>query len=170
MSDSPIPRTRKHDSYEEFARKMQLFEDGPTTTNFQRLVDRGIELPPPDDLVIAEFFAGDEFRKQIAMDYPGEPLSAHEDPPYQRDQLLPGPDYEGGPEALAWLRANHHPNPFATNRFGSARTGCAVRRTVVRSRSDVRVNRRHAHASEPQLGAICRYADCRSTRRPRETP
>ena len=53
------------------------------------------------------------------MDYPDEPLPAHEDPPYQRDQLLPGPNYEGGPEARAWLVANHHPHPFATNRFGT---------------------------------------------------
>ena len=33
---------------------MRLFEDGPTTTNFQQLVDRGIELPAPDDLAIAD--------------------------------------------------------------------------------------------------------------------
>ena len=190
MSDSPVRPTRPHDSYEEYSRKMRLFEDGPTTTNFQQLVDRGIELPAPDDLAIADvttklwevinglaqlrvyldctnhltdtelysklwhdtlrsevpaideigfnthvdlctvgddsetalflkFFADDEFRKQVAEDYPGKPLPAHEDPPHQRDQLLPGPDYEGGPEALDWLRANHHPDPFATNRFGT---------------------------------------------------
>ena len=190
MSDTPVRPTRQDDGYAEFARKMQLFEDGPTTTNFQQLVDRGIELPPPDDLPVADvtrklwevinglaqlrvhldctdhlsdvelysklwhdtlrrdvpaideigfnthvdlcaigddaetalflkYFADDEFREQCALDYPDEPLPAHEDPPYQRDQLLPGPDYQGGPEARAWLRANHHPNPFATNRFGT---------------------------------------------------
>lgn len=190
MSDHPLRPTRQDDGYEEFARKMQLVEDGPTTTNFQQLVDRGIELPPPDALVGADvttklwevinglaqlrvyldctdhltdtamysklwhdtlrsdvpaideigfnthidlcaigddaetamylkYFAGEEFRKQCAVDYPDEPLPAHEEPPDQRDQLLPGPDDQGGPEALAWLRDNHHPNPFATNRFGT---------------------------------------------------
>jgi hypothetical protein len=187
MSDHPRP-TRQDDSYEEFARKMQLFEDGPTTTNFQQLLDRGIELPPPDALADAEvttklwevisglaqlrvhldhtdhlsdkemyaklwhdtlrcdtpaideigfnthvdlcavgddaetalylkYFADDDFREHCAVNYPDQPLPAHQDPPYQRDQLLPGPNYEGGPEALAWLRVNHHPHPFATNRF-----------------------------------------------------
>jgi len=190
MSDNPVRPTRQSDSYEEFARKMQLVENGPTTTNFQQLLDQGIELPAPEALADSEvatklwevisglaqlrvhldhtdhlsnkemyaklwndtlrwdtpaideigfnthvdlcsigddagtalylkYFADEEFRKQHLVDYPDEPLPAHEDPPYQRDQLLPGPKYEGEPEALDWLRANHHPTPFATNRFGT---------------------------------------------------
>lgn len=34
----------------EFERRMRLFEDGPTTTQFQQLVDIGINLPAPDSL------------------------------------------------------------------------------------------------------------------------
>lgn len=36
------------ESYEEYARKMDLFMDGPTTTYFEQLRDAGIELPEPD--------------------------------------------------------------------------------------------------------------------------
>lgn len=38
------------DSYEEYARKMDLFMNGPTTTHFQMLIDAGIELPEPDSM------------------------------------------------------------------------------------------------------------------------
>ena len=33
------------DSYEEYARKMDRFMDGPTITYFQQLLDAGIKLP-----------------------------------------------------------------------------------------------------------------------------
>jgi hypothetical protein len=36
--------------YWEFARRMQLFEEGPTTTQFRQLADSGIDLPAPDSL------------------------------------------------------------------------------------------------------------------------
>jgi hypothetical protein len=39
-----------HESYREFARKMKLFEEGPTTTHFEQLTARGIELPEPDSI------------------------------------------------------------------------------------------------------------------------
>lgn len=42
------------DSYEEYARKMDLFMDGPTTTYFQQLLDAGIKLPEPDSVSDAE--------------------------------------------------------------------------------------------------------------------
>lgn len=42
------------DSYEEYARKMDLFMDGPTTTYFQQLLDAGVKLPEPDALSDAE--------------------------------------------------------------------------------------------------------------------
>jgi hypothetical protein len=37
-------------SYEEYARKMDLFMEGPTTTYFQQLIDAGIQLPDPDSV------------------------------------------------------------------------------------------------------------------------
>src|SRR5215213_4011358 len=42
------------DSYEEYARKMDLFMDGPTTTQFQQLREAGIELPEPDSIPDAD--------------------------------------------------------------------------------------------------------------------
>jgi hypothetical protein len=38
------------DAYSEYERKMRLFEEGPTTTNFEQLLTRGIELPEPDSI------------------------------------------------------------------------------------------------------------------------
>ena len=35
------------DEYREFVRKMELFENGPTTTNFAQLIAHGIQLPDP---------------------------------------------------------------------------------------------------------------------------
>ena len=46
----PDSKDSRFDSYEEYARKMDLFMDGPTTTHFQMLLDAGIELPEPDSL------------------------------------------------------------------------------------------------------------------------
>src|SRR5829696_3251876 len=44
----PIDPKELNASYEEYARKMDLFMDGPTTTYFQQLLDAGIQLPEPD--------------------------------------------------------------------------------------------------------------------------
>lgn len=48
-----------------------------------------------------------------------------EDPAHDRDRLLPRPDYEEGPEALAWLRANPSLSAFASNRFASSQSAAA---------------------------------------------
>ncbi len=41
-------------NYQEFARKMALFEDGPRTTRFEQLIAAGIELPDPDAITDAD--------------------------------------------------------------------------------------------------------------------
>ena len=41
-------RQQFEDEYKEFERRMELFENGPTTTNFQQLLADGIALPEPD--------------------------------------------------------------------------------------------------------------------------
>ena len=43
--------------YQEFARRMRLVEDGPSTTQFQQLSDSGVELPAPDSLDDAQVSA-----------------------------------------------------------------------------------------------------------------
>jgi hypothetical protein len=54
MSDHPLHSATEDDDYEAFARKMLLFEEGPTTTNFQQLVDKGVALPRPDEIADAD--------------------------------------------------------------------------------------------------------------------
>jgi hypothetical protein len=48
---------RADDEYREFVRKMELFENGPTTTNFAQLIADGIQLPDPDSISDADISA-----------------------------------------------------------------------------------------------------------------
>jgi hypothetical protein len=41
-----------------------------------------------------KYYADDDFRRQWQKDWPEDPIPAHEDPPYDRDRLLPKPDYD----------------------------------------------------------------------------
>jgi hypothetical protein len=188
MSDNPLRSAAEDDDYKAFARKMSLFDEGPTTTNFQQLIEKGVALPRPDEIADADVrtklwevlsglselrvyldhtdhlserelyaklwnetlredvpaideigfnthvqllssgeeadtalylkhFADEKSRDYWIKDFPDYPMPVHEDPPYNRDCLLPRPAHEGGPEALAWLRANHNESALATNRF-----------------------------------------------------
>jgi len=40
-----------------------------------------------------KYYADDDFRRQWHKDWPKDPIPRHEDPPYDRDRLLPKPDY-----------------------------------------------------------------------------
>ncbi|HEX6976421.1 MAG TPA: hypothetical protein VF147_18570 [Vicinamibacterales bacterium] len=176
------------DRYAEYARKMDLFMDGPTTTYYEQLVGAGIELPRPDSIADGEMrtklweviaglerlraflehtnhlsdrelyarlwqqvlreetpaideigfnshldlacpggsdeetllylkhYADDRDRESWLTEFPGDRMPAHEDPPFTRDDLLPGPS-DTVAEAAAWLRANWGEHAFATNRF-----------------------------------------------------
>ena len=48
MTSDESRRSANDRDYQEFARKMTLFEDGPTTTQFEQLTSAGVELPDPD--------------------------------------------------------------------------------------------------------------------------
>lgn len=50
MSHDASRPANEEEAYREYARKMRLFEDGPTTTNFQQLIEKGVELPEPDSV------------------------------------------------------------------------------------------------------------------------
>jgi hypothetical protein len=176
--------------YDEYARKMDLFMDGPTTTQFQQLLDAGIQLPEPETIADADirtklweviagmeklraflhqtnhlsdrelysklwhevlrvdtpaidevgfsseihllhlgeddadtklyfkYYAGEEERDIWAPDLSADLMPPREEPPFHRDDLLPGPHYTVA-EAAAWLRANWSDHAFATNRFGT---------------------------------------------------
>ncbi|HYB95794.1 MAG TPA: hypothetical protein VEC39_12520 [Vicinamibacterales bacterium] len=45
-----VTRAQFDEAYRDYARKMDLFMEGPTTTHFQMLVDAGIEIPAPESL------------------------------------------------------------------------------------------------------------------------
>jgi hypothetical protein len=46
-----------------------------------------------DNLLYLKYYADEDFRRQWQKDFPGDPIPRHEDPPYDRDRLLPKPDY-----------------------------------------------------------------------------
>lgn len=189
-NQGPRPGASADDDYREFVRKMEVFENGPTTTNFAQLIEHGIQLPDPDSIsdaditaklweviaglsklrvyldqtdhlndrelyttlwrdvlrtevpaideigfnshvglltpgddehtaVYLRYYADEDERRSWIEDFGVSDLPVHEDPPYNRDQLLPRPSHERGPEALEWLRANPNPSPLATNRFST---------------------------------------------------
>jgi hypothetical protein len=69
-----------------------------------------------DAVLYLKHYADEEDRALWSDDFPGDRMPAHEDPPFNRDDLLPGP-HETVAEAAAWLRANWSGSAFATNRF-----------------------------------------------------
>lgn len=188
----PIDREAEDRAYREYARKMDLIENGPTTTNFQQLLDKGVALPEPDhvpddkmrakvweilgglaglgvylddtdhlndrelyvklwhDVLREEVPAFDEFgcnqvmmlqadgvepdtstyfryyaderwRREHQEENPDYPMPPHEDPPYNRDCLLPIAPGLGWAEASSWLAANWRPSPLALQRFSDTK-------------------------------------------------
>ena len=51
-----------------------------------------------DNQLYLKHYADKLFRQDWHQDFPDDPLPAHEDPPYDRDRLLPKPDY-GAPSS-----------------------------------------------------------------------
>jgi hypothetical protein len=47
-----------------------------------------------DMLLYLKYYADDDFRWHWQQDFPSDPIPRHEDPPYNRDRLLPKPDYD----------------------------------------------------------------------------
>ena len=47
-----------------------------------------------DNLLYLKYYADDAFRQYWQTDWPNDPIPRHEDPPYDRDRLLPKPDYD----------------------------------------------------------------------------
>jgi hypothetical protein len=46
-----------------------------------------------DNLLYLKYYADDAWRRHWQKDFPEDPIPPHEDPPYDRDRLLPQPDY-----------------------------------------------------------------------------
>ena len=47
-----------------------------------------------DNLLYLKYYADDDWRRQWHKDFPKDPIPPHEDPAYDRDRLLPKPDYD----------------------------------------------------------------------------
>lgn len=46
-----------------------------------------------DNQLYLKYYADEDWRRDWHKDWPDDPIPAHEDPPYDRDRLLPKPDY-----------------------------------------------------------------------------
>ena len=46
-----------------------------------------------DTQLYLKYYADEDWRQQWHKDWPTDPIPTHEDPPYDRDRLLPKPDY-----------------------------------------------------------------------------
>jgi hypothetical protein len=46
-----------------------------------------------DNQLYLKYYADDDWRRHWHKDFPDDPIPAHVDPPYDRDRLLPTPDY-----------------------------------------------------------------------------
>ncbi|HLJ25854.1 MAG TPA: hypothetical protein VKY85_04025 [Candidatus Angelobacter sp.] len=46
-----------------------------------------------DNQLYLKYYADDDWRRHWHENFPNDPLPAREDPPYDRDRLLPKPDY-----------------------------------------------------------------------------
>ena len=46
-----------------------------------------------DNLLYLKYYADDAVRRHWQEDFPSDPIPRHEDPPYDRDRLLPKPNY-----------------------------------------------------------------------------
>ena len=65
----------------------------PLAANFMchiQLLSSGSE---KDNLLYLKYYADEDWRRQWHKDWPNDPIPAHEDPPYDRDRVLPKPDY-----------------------------------------------------------------------------
>jgi hypothetical protein len=78
----------------------------------------------PDTSLYLKYYADDDFREMWAKNDPDFVLPPHEDPPYDRDALLPCAD-RAHPDAASWLRASWSPSAFASNRFGTTANALA---------------------------------------------
>ncbi len=52
-----------------------------------------------EDMVLyLKYYADEDYRRQWKKDWPKDPIPPHEDPPYDRDRLLPKPNYDESTE------------------------------------------------------------------------
>jgi hypothetical protein len=83
LSDRALYEYLYHDGLRE---ESVLFPENPSYAYMIDLTGSGSE---EDNQTYLKYYADDEYRKQWALDWPDDPMPAHEDPPYDRDRTLP---------------------------------------------------------------------------------
>ena len=78
-----------------------------------------------EEQLYLRYYADDEWRQRWLETCPECSMPPHEEPPHDRDWIVPRPNDELGPDARNWLRANPSPNAFATNRFSTTQDALA---------------------------------------------
>ncbi len=83
LSDRALYEYLYHDGLRE---ESVLFPENPSYAYMIDLTGSGSE---EDNQTYLKYYADEEYRKQWALDWPDDPMPAHEDPPYDRDRTLP---------------------------------------------------------------------------------
>lgn len=87
LSDRELYKYLWTDSLREETKAMPLV---PGAAWHIQLLSGGSE---EDNFLYLKYYADDDFRRHWHKDFPKDPIPPHEDPPYDRDRLLPRPDY-----------------------------------------------------------------------------
>ena len=83
LSDRALYEYLYHDGLREEA---VLFPENPSYAYMIDLVGSGSE---EDNQIFLKYYADEKYREQWATDWPDDQLPAHEEPPFDRDRLLP---------------------------------------------------------------------------------
>jgi hypothetical protein len=63
-----------------------LFPENPTYAYMIDITGSGSD---EDNQVFLKYYAGEDYRRRWAKDWPNDPIPEHEDPPFDRDRYLP---------------------------------------------------------------------------------
>jgi hypothetical protein len=83
LSDRALYEYLFHDGLREEA---VLFPENPSYAYMIDLTGSGSD---EDNQIYLRYYAGEQYRRQWANDWPDDPLPAHESPPFDRDRFLP---------------------------------------------------------------------------------
>lgn len=68
----------------------KMLPPSPDSAYHIQLLSSGSE---EDNQLYLKYYADDDWRQHWHEDFPNDPIPEHQDPPYDRDRLLPKPDY-----------------------------------------------------------------------------
>jgi hypothetical protein len=83
LSERALYEYLYHDGLREEA---VLFPENPTYAYMIDITGSGSD---EDNQIFLKYYAGEDYRRRWAKDWPGDPMPEHEDPPFDRDRYLP---------------------------------------------------------------------------------